>query len=93
MLSGRGLAETDNLSRIEDVERVEGALGAPHGGERRFAEFGLKILHLSLADAVLAGAGSVHGQRHRLVPQPQRRVWHVRNQSADVRQTRRERRE
>ena len=34
-----------------------------HGGERGFAEFGFEVFHLALADAVLAGAGSVHGQR------------------------------
>ena len=39
------------------------ALDRAHRGERRLAELGLEILHLALADAMLAGAGAVHRQR------------------------------
>src|ERR1700683_1504074 len=58
-----GLTEADDLSGIENVERIEGALEAPHCGERRLTKFRLKVFHLALADAVLAGAGAVHRER------------------------------
>ena len=55
------ISKVDDLARIEDVERVERPFDRAHGSERGLAVLGLEIFHLALADAVLAGAGSVHG--------------------------------
>ena len=53
----------DDLARIHDVERIERPFDRAHRVERRLAVLGQQIFHLALADAVLAGAGAVHGQR------------------------------
>ena len=53
----------DNLPRIHDALRIERLLDRAHGGKRRFAQFAREIFHLALPDAVLAGAGAVHGDR------------------------------
>src|SRR3954470_12134980 len=52
-----------DLSRIHDAFRVERPLDRGHRGERRFAQLAGEIFHLALSDAVLPGAGAVHGQR------------------------------
>ena len=49
------------LAGIHDVVRIERALDRAHDVERRFAVLGRHIFHLALADAVLAGARSAHG--------------------------------
>ena len=52
--------------------------------ERRLAVLGRKIFHLALADAVLAGAGAVHGER--ALDQPlQKRLGALRPRSASSR--------
>ena len=52
--------KADDLAGIHDVQRIERPLDGAHGRKRRLAVLGRHILHLALADAVLAGAGAVH---------------------------------
>ena len=58
----------NHLARIHDVEWIDRALERSHQFYRRAAVFELEILHLLLSDAVLAGAGPVHGDRARDEP-------------------------
>jgi hypothetical protein len=58
----------DYLARIHDVEWIDRALERAHQFDCRAAVFALEILHLLLSDAVLAGAGPVHGDRPRDKP-------------------------
>src|ERR1700686_3479540 len=60
---GKALNERDDLARVHDALRVERLLECPHGGERGRAVLAGQILHLALADSVLARAGSLHGER------------------------------
>src|SRR5262249_61234642 len=43
-------------------EGTELTLAAAHAVQRGSVDFGRHIFHLALADAVLAGAGAVHGE-------------------------------
>ena len=45
---------------VHDVQGIESALDLPHHLEAG-AKLRLKVLHLALADTVLAGAGAIHG--------------------------------
>src|SRR5208282_5094779 len=54
--------KADDLVRVHDVQRIERPLDRAHGRKRRLAVLGRHILHLALADAMLAGAGAVHRQ-------------------------------
>src|SRR5580658_10090615 len=56
-------SKINDLAGIHDVERIERALDRAHRRKRRLAVLGQQIFHLALADAMLAGAGAVHGQR------------------------------
>src|SRR5215472_11204641 len=71
------LAERDDLARIENVERIERVLERTHRGKRRLAVLGFQVLHLALADAVLAGAGAIHGER--ALDQPFQQTFGARN--------------
>src|SRR5215469_4202748 len=51
-----------DLSRVHDVVRIDRTLDLAHQIERR-PEFVFEIIHLALADAMLAGTGAVHGDR------------------------------
>ena len=55
--------EREDLPRVHDVLRVEGALDRSHHVDRAGAGLALQELHLVQADAVLAAAGAVHRQR------------------------------
>src|SRR5215471_12453400 len=56
------LSRHNDLSGVHDVLRVERSLNGPHRQQRRFPMFSLEVLHLALANSVLARAGSLHGQ-------------------------------
>src|SRR6185437_11446174 len=58
--SGRG-SHPHDLARVHDVVGVEGLLDQAHDAER-FAVLGLQEVDLAIADAVLAGAGALHGE-------------------------------
>ena len=55
-------SDPDDLARVEDVLRVERPLDRRHHLDRRTGLLG-QAVHLAHADAVLAGAGAVHGER------------------------------
>src|SRR5438067_7208569 len=55
-------SKCDDFSRIHKVLRVEGMLDRTHCC-KRLAVLGFKVFHLSLTDAMLAGAGALHGER------------------------------
>src|SRR5690349_12746923 len=52
--------DADDLSRVHDVVRVERALQRAHHRDG-IAVLGDEEIHFAVADAVLAGAGAVHG--------------------------------
>jgi len=56
-------SQRHNLPWIHDVIGIERLFDGRHGGNGRRAELLAKIFHLAFADAVLAGAGSIHCQR------------------------------
>ena len=68
-------ASSEDLSGIHPVVGVERLLDGAHHVERG-AMLGFHVLHLPVADAVLAGAGAAHRQRasHQLFVQPSRLV-------------------
>ena len=51
----------DNLPRVHPVLRIEGCFDRAHDFER-LPVFIIQIFHLSVTDAMLAGAGAAHGQ-------------------------------
>ena len=53
----------NDLAGIKDIQRIERALQPHHQVERVVAVLNAQEIHLVQADAVLAGAGSVHGER------------------------------
>jgi hypothetical protein len=57
------LRDRHDLSRIHNVVGIERALDGRHGHQRRLSQLAGKIFHLALPDAVLTGAGAVHGKR------------------------------
>src|SRR4051794_3031113 len=52
-----------DLSRIENIERIQRLLQRAHGVDCLGPELRLEVFLLALADAVLAGAGSTHPLR------------------------------
>ena len=56
-------SKRNDLARIHDVVRIDGPFQDAHQVERRRAMLDLEVLHLLLADAVLARAGALHGER------------------------------
>src|SRR5215212_11309060 len=56
-------SERDDLPRVHDVVGVDRPFQGPHEVEGAGAVLGFEILHLVLADAMLAGAGPLHGER------------------------------
>ena len=57
------LSRRQYLAGIEDILRVERLLHRAHGVDRLEPKLGLEVFLLALPDTVLAGAGTVHGQR------------------------------
>ena len=57
--------QLDDLAGIQDVQRIVGALDARHQFDRVGAMLLDEEVHLVQADAVLAGAGAVDGERAR----------------------------
>src|SRR5215468_362831 len=53
----------DDLAWIHQSVRIERQLERAHHRERRLAVLGGEVFHLPLANPVLAGTGSFHGQR------------------------------
>jgi len=60
--SGVSPALLDDFSRIHDPARIERVLDRDHGVDRRLTVFSLEETLLALADAMLPGAGSIHGE-------------------------------
>src|SRR5712691_11993852 len=59
----KALGRRQDLSRIENILRIERLLQCAHGLDRLRAEFGHEVLLLALPDAVLPGAGAAHRLR------------------------------
>src|SRR6185312_3610670 len=59
----RNLRRRHDLTRVEDVLRIQRRFQCAHGVQRLGAKLRLQIFLLALADAMLAGAGAAHGLR------------------------------